>query len=143
MCFDRWTPPPLNKRIQDCTDAERKISRPCWNLAAVQKAVASGWMSVQLTRSAQASVVEDLAWSSSDICRFIASLHQARYNDSEWCLPGGTLNHQPMKADSYLMGFNRFKGAEHPAHEPWIYFKFTIRASTPALLVFSLHRSIY
>ncbi|ALV08251.1 hypothetical protein [Roseateles depolymerans] len=100
-------------------------------------------MSVQLSSSAQASVLEDLAWSSSDICRFILSLHKARYNDSEWCLPGGKVNQPPMKADSYLMGFNRFTGVEHPAHEPWIYCKFTVRTSIPALLVFSLHRSLY
>lgn len=48
-----------------------------------------------------------------------------------------------MKADAYLMGFNRFRGVEHPAHEPWIYFKFTVRENALTLLVLSLHRSIY
>lgn len=100
-------------------------------------------MAVHLSSSAQASVVQDLAWSSADIGCFISCLHKAHYNGSEWCLPSGALNQSPMSADSYLMGFNRFTGAEHPGHEPWIYFKFTIRVSMPVLLVFSLHRSIY
>lgn len=144
MSFELWNPPPLHIPIQQCVDdAERKIAGKCWDLAAVQSALAKGELKVVLSGSAQASMLEELLWSEDDLRQFIQCLHKARYNDSEWCLPSQNPKLQPMPADSYVMGFNRFKGAENQAAEPWVYFKFTIKAYTLTLLVFSLHASNY
>lgn len=109
----------------------------------MQNAVADGQLKIVLSASAQQSIIEELLWSPDDISQFIQCLHKARYNDSEWCLPSKNRKLAPMKADSYVMGFNRFKCVENQADSPWIYFKFTVRESTLTLLVFSLHRSIF
>jgi hypothetical protein len=82
-------------------------------------------------------------WTKDDIVQFIRCLHRARYHDSEWCLLGRGDHSPPMKADSYLMGFNRFTGIESQTREPWIYFKFTIKRQSMTLLVFSLHHSVF
>lgn len=140
MTFELWTPPPLTVAIQECTDAQRKIARKCWDLAAVQHALAEGKLRVQLSTGAQTTLRDELGWSGDDLALFIQCLHKARYNDSEWCLPGGNNPKlQPMAADSYCMGFNRIKGGENQKADPWIYFKFTVRAGTLTLMVFSVH----
>jgi hypothetical protein len=144
LSFELWNPPALLIPIQQCVeDSERKIDGKCWDLKAVQDALAKGELKVQLSGGAHATMVEELLWSDEDVIQFILCLNKARYNDSEWCLPNRNPKLQPMKADSYVMGFNRFKGEENQNADPWVYFKFTIRANTLTLLVFSLHNSIY
>lgn len=144
LSFELWTPPPLNIPIQQCTeDSQRKIDGKCWDLPAIQQALAKNELKVVLSGTAQQQMIEELLWSPDDLVQFIKCLHKGRYNDSEWCLPSQNPNGQPFKADSYLMGFNRFKGKEHQEAEPWVYFKFTIKEQTLTMLVFSLHHSIY
>jgi hypothetical protein len=144
LSFELWNPPPLSIPIHQCVeDAERKIAGKCWDLQAAQDALAKGELKVVLSSAAQASMVEELLWSDDDVTQFIKCLHKARYNGSEWCLPSKNPKAQAMAADSYVMGFNRFKGIENQAADPWIYFKFSIRSNTLTLLVFSLHASIY
>lgn len=144
MSFELWTPPPLETSILECTeDRQRKINGKCWDLAKIQGALADGELRIVFSGKAQAQMIEELLWSDEDLIQFINCLHKARYNDSEWCLPSNNPKVSPMMADSYVMGFNRFKGEENQAAEPWIYFKFTIKEKTMTLLVFSLHHSIY
>lgn len=144
MSFELWTPPPLETPIHECTeDWQRKINGKCWDLAKIQKALGDGELNIELSGKAQAQMIEELLWSPEDLIQFINCLHKGRYNDSEWCLPSNNPIVPPMKADSYVIGFNRFKGEENQAAEPWIYFKFAIKEKAMKLIVFSLHHSIY
>lgn len=143
MTFEIWKPPALGQLTgQEYTDAERKIDQKCWNLQAVQEALAAGQLTVELTAGCQEVMLQELGWSSSEIIAFIQSLHKARYLDSEWCLPSkkSHANAPWMAADTYFMGFDRIKGVENQLRDPWVYFKFTVRANTLKLLVFSLHK---
>lgn len=140
MTFALWTPTPPHVPLEDCTDAERKIARKCWDLHAVQRALADQTLRVLLTTSAQTAVRDELAWDAGDVAGFINCLSAARYLDSEWCLPSGHNGRfAPMAADSYCMGYNRFKGVENQRTSPWVYVKFTIRIGSMTMLVFSAH----
>lgn len=142
MTFEIWKPPALGQPAgQEYTDAERKIDRKCWNLQTVQEALAAGQLTVELTAGCQEVMLQELGWSSSEVIAFIQRLHKARYLDSEWCLPSkkSHANVPWMAADTYFMGFDRIKGIENQRRDPWVYFKFTVRANTLKLLVFSLH----
>ena len=140
MTFALWTPPALGIPIRECTDADRKIDGKCWDLQEVQRALIAGELQVLLSPSAQTQLRDELGWSGDELKQFIGCLHKARYHDSEWCLPGGANPKiAPMAADSYCMGFNRIKGEENQKADPWIYFKFTIKANVMTLLVFSVH----
>ena len=140
MSFELWTPPPLKLPAQQCTDKERKIEGKCWDLAAVQAALLSGELKVQLTPGAEATLIDELGWTPEEILQFLQGLHKARYNDSEWCLPSNNPKAVAAPADSYVMGFSRITGKENQATRPWIYCKFAVRTNILTLQVFSLHR---
>lgn len=135
------TPPDIGE-LEQCRDHERKITPRCWNLAAVQAALASSHLSIQLSPTATEDVAAELRWDRHDIRNFFLCLGSHRYNDSEWCLPPEHGNRfAPIAADSYVMGFDRIQVKENQNRQPYVYVKFTVREKTQKILVFSLHPS--
>lgn len=118
MTFALWTPPkPVVPIDAGSTDEERLIERRCWDLAAIQRALLAGSLSVNC-------------------------LEKRHYKNSQWCLPPADGNQfGPLPADAYLMGFNRMKVQENPRLEPHVYIKFAVREAVGQVLVFSLHPS--
>lgn len=106
----------------------------------VQAALRAQDLRIMLSTSAEATVQSELMWDSSDVNGFIQCLHPARYINSEWGLPAGHNGKvQPLAADAYVMGFNRFKGEENQRTTPWVYFKFAVRPTAKVMLVLSAH----
>lgn len=140
MSFELCSPTPPNAPLEECTDAERRITTVCWDLQGVQTALASGAFELTLAGSAQRDLFEKLNWDESDLLGFFSSLSKSRYWGSEWALPsghGGAI--QPMKADAYFMGYNRFKGIENQNTYPWVYMKFSVRETHSKVMVLSVH----
>ncbi len=134
--------PPHTHDLDECKDHERKIIPRCWDLAAVQAALDSSHLSIQLSTTASEDVATELRWDRNDIRNFFLCLGSHRYNDSEWCLPPKHGNKfAPMAADSYVMGFDRIKVEENQSRQPYVYVKFTVSEKTNKILVFSLHPS--
>jgi hypothetical protein len=76
LSFELWNPPALLIPIQQCVeDSERKIDGKCWDLKAVQDALAKGELKVQLSGGAHATMVEELLWSDEDVIQFILCLN--------------------------------------------------------------------
>lgn len=135
------TPPRIHE-LDGRENHERKITPRCWDLAAVQAALRSSHLSIQLSTTASEDVSTELRWDGNDIKNFFLCLGAHRYNDSEWCLPPEHGNRfAPMAADSYLMGFDRIKAEENQNRQPYVYMKFTVREKSGKILVFSLHPS--
>lgn len=134
--------PSLDEFLSWTLDSQRKIKTRCWNLADVQLGLKSGAVKMTLTTKAQTEIATELRWSQSELLGFFHSLTLARYWDSEWCLPSGHCGrYAPMRADSYVMGYNRFTGIENQMTVPWVYAKFTVRDElpVPTVLIFSMH----
>lgn len=142
MTYALWTPStPVVPMDLGMTDEERLIERRCWDLPAIQQALLSESLSVELTSTAAADAAQ-MGWRVRDVVHFLGCLQRRHYNNSQWCLPPADGNRfAPLPADAYLMGFNRMKVQENPRFEPHIYIKFAVREVAGMVLVFSLHPS--
>lgn len=144
MTYKVWTPPTPTVDLRTLTDAELKItsngkSKAIWNLSSIQQALsASQPMVVRFSEKCQLEMKEKLNWGPTDAVQYLKSLGPGRYQGSSWCYaPKGTTPHA---ADKYVMGFNRFTGAEAQALSPWIFVKFTmIGPNLDKLFLFSAH----
>jgi len=140
MTYSTHTPQLPAQPLSLCSDVERKIGSRCWDLKAVQSAVSSNELSLNLSFTASEQIVSELNWTSSQVVGFFQALHLGRYNDSEWCLPPSYGNKfGPLAADSYVMGFDRMKLVESQLRVPWVYIKFSVREKSKQILIFSCH----
>lgn len=137
-----YTPQLPSKPLDQCSDAERKIPQRCWDLRAVQERVEDGRYRFVFNASASKTMAMDLNWDVRDFKGFFQTLYPARFNDAEWVYSGGEKG-VALKADSYLMGYDRFKGVENQKLSPWVYAKYTVKEPTNVVLVLSVHPSRY
>lgn len=134
-----WTPPSLSRPLTEYQDdRDRKIEGCCWDLSQVQSRLAAGTLGLLFSQSASFDLTNELHWCADDVVAFVRALHRGRYNDSEWCY-FGKQNQAPRPADSYVMGFNRWRGEENQLTQPWIYFKFSVVETPGSVLVHSAH----
>ncbi|BBU69634.1 type II toxin-antitoxin system MqsR family toxin [Fluviibacter phosphoraccumulans] len=142
MTFSLWDPPlPVVPISSISTDKDRLIGGRCWDLPAVQQALADGSLSIELTTTATEGAAY-LGWRSSDVALFLKSLKTYHYINSQWCMPPADGNHfKPLQSDAYQMGFSRIQGVENPRLEPYLYIKWGVRERAAVVMVFSFHES--
>lgn len=141
MTFALWEPPaPAYVNSVSVSEEDRVFTPQCWDLPKINKALGESTLNIQLSQTAQYDYLNDLKFVRSNIFSFLKLLEQRHYVNSQWCLPPADGNHHvALPADSYSMGFDRFKAVENIRREPHVYIKFAVIEATNTLMIFSLH----